>query len=147
MTQRPSDIHEGLTVEMEHCGPTTVLRTSGTVDLATLDLFMDALRRLGAEVDETAVVDLAGTGFVACCAVRPLAALRVRLETTRRRLVLTHARPVVRRVLLACDLREVLAGGTCSAGPGRPPDQDGPGLPVDRIAAETDYRAVRAAPV
>ena len=89
----------------------------------------------------------AGIGFVACCAVRPFAALRVRLETTRRRLVLTHARPVVRRVLPACDLREVLAGETCSAGPGRPPGEDGPGLPVDRIAAETDYRAVRAAPV
>jgi anti-anti-sigma factor len=147
MTQRPSDIQEGLTVEMERCGRTTVLRTSGTVDLATLDLFMDALRRLGAEVDETAVVDLAGTGFVACCAVRPLAALRVRLETTRRRLVLTHARPVVRRVLLACDLREVLADEACSAGPRRPPGEDDPGLPVDRIAAETDHRAVRAAPV
>jgi anti-anti-sigma regulatory factor len=110
-------------------------------------VFTDALRRLGAEVDETAVVDLAGTGFVACCAVRPLAALRVRLETTRRRLVLTHARPVVRRVLLACDLREVLTCETCSAGPGRPPGEDGPGLPVDRTAAETDYRAMRAAPV
>jgi anti-anti-sigma factor len=110
MTRRPSDIHEGLALEIEHCGPDVVLRPSGTVDLATLDLFMDALHRLVAEVDDTAVVDLAGTGFLACCAVRPLAALRLRLETTRRSLVLTNAGPVVRRVLLACDLREVLTG-------------------------------------
>jgi anti-anti-sigma factor len=147
MTQRPSDIHEGLTVEMECRGHVTVLRLFGTVDLATLDLFVDALRRLVAEVDDTAVVDLAGTGFVACCGVRPLAALRAGLETTGRSLVLADARPTVRRVLLACDLREVLVDEACAAGSGRSPGQHGPGLPVDGIAADIVHRTVRAAPV
>jgi len=149
MRQRPSDIQEGLglTVEMERRGPITVLRPFGTVDLATLDLFVDALRRLLAQVDDTAVVDLAGTEFVACCAVRPLAALRAGLETTGRSLVLTDARPTVRRVLLACDLREVLASGACAAGTGRSPGRQGPGLAVDRITADIVHRTVRTAPV
>jgi anti-anti-sigma factor len=147
MTQRPSDIIEGLTVEVERRGPITVLRPTGTVDLATLDLFVDALRRLVAEVDDIAVVDLAGIGFLACCAVRPLAALRAGLETTRRRLVLTDARPVVRRVLLACDLREVLDGEACTTKPGRSPGQRGPGLPISPIATDVVHRATRATPV
>jgi anti-anti-sigma factor len=147
MTQRPSDIHEGLTVEMECRGHITVLRLFGTVDLATLDLFVDALRRLVAEVDDTAVVDLAGTGFVACCAARPLAALRAGLETTGRSLVLADACPTVRRVLLACDLREVLVDEACASEPGPLPGQHGPGLPVDGIAADIVHRTVRAAPV
>jgi anti-anti-sigma factor len=147
MTQRPSDIHEGLTVEMECRGHITVLRLFGTVDLATLDLFVDALRRLVAEVDDTAVLDLAGTGFVACCAVRPLAALRAGLETTGRSLVLADARPTVRRVLLACDLREVLVDEACAAGSGRSLGQHGRGLPLNGIAADIVRRTGRAAPV
>jgi anti-anti-sigma factor len=147
MTQRPSDTHDGLTVEMERHGPITVLRLLGTVDLATLDLFGDTLRSLVAEVDDTAVVDLAGAGFVACCAVRPLAALRAGLETTGRGLILTDACPVVRRVLLACDLREVLVDEAWTAGSGRSLGRHRQGLPVAGIAEDIVHRTGRAAPV
>lgn len=108
---------EHLVVCLDRHGADAVLTARGVVDLQTMPLFADALGRLAAETGRTAVVDLSRTTFLACCAIGSLAALRTALETTRRRLLLCGERGVVRHVLMACELREVL-GELSPAGTG-----------------------------
>ena len=121
MTQRSSDVQKALTLQLEHRGSELVLSPRGVVDLATLELLTDALNVLEMHGDASAVVDLTETEFLACCTIRPLAALRAALEATRRRLTLMGAHGVVRHVLSACDLREVLADTTAANGVVTPP--------------------------
>jgi anti-anti-sigma factor len=121
VTNQPSDNRRALTLQVESRGPDVLLRVCGTVDLATLDALTGALCLVETQVASAAVVDLTRTEFLACCAIRPLASLRAALEATQRHLVLAGARGIVRRVLLACDLREVLADTTAGrTGPQAP---------------------------
>ncbi len=116
MTPLKWDGDEHLMVCLERRGVDAVLAARGVVDLRTMPLFTDALGRLAAETARTAVIDLSGTTFLACCAIRSLAALRRALETSRRRLLLCGERGVVRHLLMACELREVLGEPSSGAG-------------------------------
>jgi anti-anti-sigma factor len=109
LVTRPSSGRPELTVPITRRGDGVVLAPAGDVDLATLPLFEAALRAGGAAASGTVVLDLARTAFLACCAVGPIARLRRDLETTGRRLVVTGARGIVRRVLLVSDVRLVVA--------------------------------------
>jgi anti-anti-sigma factor len=125
VTNQPSGLRRPLTLQVKS---DVMLRVCGTVDLATLDVLTEALCLVETQVEGAAVVDLTRTEFLACCAIRPVASLRAALEATQRHLVLAGARDIVRRVLLACDLREVLADTT--AGRTRPLPPQLPGSPV-----------------
>ena len=86
-----------------------MLRVCGTVDLATLDVLTEALCLVESQVEGAAVVDLTKTEFLACCAIRPLASLRAKLEVTQRHLVLAGARDDrrerdLRRLMLSFEL-------------------------------------------
>lgn len=97
-----------LTVPLTRHGDTVVLEPTGFVDLATVHLFATALHSGAAAARATVVLDLTRTSFLACCAIGPITAMRRDLESGGRRLVITGARGIVRRVLLVCDLRAVV---------------------------------------
>lgn len=99
------DVH---TVDAEHRDDHVLLRPRGEVDLLTVRLLNDALRVVLDRPGASVVLDLSETGYVGCCAVRPLMIARRALETTGRRFVLTGAGRLVRQLLLLTDLRDLL---------------------------------------
>ena len=83
---------------------------SGEVDLATAEVLRDRL--LGVLRDEATTVlcvDLAGVTFLDCAGISALVAVRNAAVRTGRQMRVTHAHPIVRRVL---DLTGLLDGFT-----------------------------------
>ncbi len=85
-----------------------LLRPRGEVDLLTVHLLDDALHLALDRARALVVLDLTETTYLGCCAVRPLMVARGALETTGRRLVLTGADRLVRRLLLLAGLHDLL---------------------------------------
>ena len=108
MTTPPGTFAQ-LTVQVDRHGADVVVEPHGAVDLNTVHLLEAALRSAEGSAGAGVVLDLRWTSFLACCAVGPIAGIRRQLESTGRHLAVTGAVGVVRRVLRACDLREVLS--------------------------------------
>ena len=81
---------------------------SGEVDLATAEVLRDSL--LGVLRDEAPTmlgVDLAGVTFLDCAGISALVAVRNAAARTGRQMRVTHAQPIVRRVLDLTGLLDV----------------------------------------
>jgi anti-anti-sigma factor len=97
-----------LEVRVERRDGLVVLSPIGEVDLLTVPVLADALAD---EVDGegvSVVLDLSCTDFLACCAVKVLAAAQAALSASGGSLELTGATAPVRRLLAHCEARGLL---------------------------------------
>jgi anti-anti-sigma factor len=108
-TLSPENASTQLHIDTSYPSPATArVAVSGEVDLATADVLRDSL--LGVLRDETPTmlgVDFAGVTFLDCAGISALVAVRNAAARTGRQLRITHAQPIVRRVLDLTGLLDV----------------------------------------
>jgi anti-sigma B factor antagonist len=97
-----------LEVRVERRDGVVVISPVGEVDLLAVPVLTDALADAVVDDGASVVVDLAGTDFFACCAVKVLAAAQAALSASGGSLELTGARGSVRKLLAHCDARGLL---------------------------------------
>jgi anti-anti-sigma factor len=110
-TLSPVNALTQLHIDTSYPSPATAqVAVSGEVDLATAEVLRDRL--LGVLRDEAPTmlgVDLAGVTFLDCTGISALVAVRNAAVRAGRQIRVTHAQPIVRRVL---DLTGLLDGIT-----------------------------------
>ena len=77
----------------------SILVASGEIDLATADEFRDELRKLVADADSPALVDLSGVTFIDSSGIDVLAGVRRNAGDAGVELILVEPSPQVRMVL------------------------------------------------
>jgi anti-sigma B factor antagonist len=92
-----------------------VISPVGEIDLLTMPVLADALSEAVLEGAVPVVLDLSGTNFLACCAVKVVVAAQMALGATGGSLTLTGARGPVRTLLAHCDARGLLTASAALA--------------------------------
>jgi anti-anti-sigma factor len=97
-----------LEVRVECRDGLVVITPVGEVDLLTMSVLADALADAVTGNGVSVVLDLSCTDFLACCAVKVVAAAQAALNAAGGSLILTGARGSVRTLLAHCDARGLL---------------------------------------
>ncbi len=98
----------GLEVRVERRDGLVVITPIGEVDLLTVPVLADALADAVVEDGASVVLDLSGTDFLACCAVKVVEAAQAALGASGGSLTVTGARGPVRTLLGHCEARGLL---------------------------------------
>lgn len=96
-------------VTTERFGSIAILRCRGEFDLATREQLYEELSRVAMVDLEGVVVDLAGVTFMDCTGLNAILALARRCARAEVEIVLAEARPIVRNLLIALELDQLLA--------------------------------------
>jgi anti-sigma B factor antagonist len=97
-----------LEVRTERRAGAVVITPVGEIDLLTMPVLADALADAVVEKGPSVVLDLSRTDFLACCAVKVVAAALAALTASGGSLTLTGARGSVRLLLTRCEARGLL---------------------------------------
>lgn len=121
-TLSPVNASTQLHVDTSYPSPATAwVAVSGEVDLATAEVLRDGLLDVLRDEAPTMLgVDLAGVTFLDCAGISALVAVRNAAARTGRQMRVTHAQPIVRRVLDLTGLLDIFTAPIDRPQPRRP---------------------------
>lgn len=100
---------ELLAADVDQLGHATVVRPRGEIDMSSVDILQDALRRAVTEGNSDIVIDATELRFCDVRGMEVLDAASAKLANHHRRLVIANPSQSVRRVIRLLDVDRLLA--------------------------------------